>query len=62
VVRLHDEIELTDGVDEETFAQRWRERLESEVDAATVEAYLQAVPPHHIVLGLARWREQQQEG
>jgi glyoxylase-like metal-dependent hydrolase (beta-lactamase superfamily II) len=60
--RLHDEIELTDGVDEETFAQRWRERLESEVDAATVEAYLQAVPPHHIVLGLARWREQQQEG
>jgi glyoxylase-like metal-dependent hydrolase (beta-lactamase superfamily II) len=53
---LHDEAELVAGSDLDSFVAAFRERLrERAPDEA--ETYEQALPPHHIWLGLDRWRQ-----
>ena len=41
------------------FVTAHRELLAEQLDAATVEAYVQAAPPEHLYLGIERWLSQQ---
>ena len=55
---LHEEADLVAGSDQDTFVASWHERLAEQVPDE-VQAYEQALPPHHIWLGLDRWRSKQ---
>jgi hypothetical protein len=48
--------ERVQQTDLDGFLAGHRARIEGAVDAETAQAYLQAVPPDHIYLGLDRWR------
>jgi glyoxylase-like metal-dependent hydrolase (beta-lactamase superfamily II) len=59
--RLREEAELAAEHDAEGFTEAIRARIESETDAETAAAFLQAAPPDHLWLGLDRWRRQQSD-
>jgi glyoxylase-like metal-dependent hydrolase (beta-lactamase superfamily II) len=56
---LDEEIERTGRLSQEEFVASQIALLEERADLATAQAYEQAVPPHHIWLGLDRWRAKQ---
>jgi glyoxylase-like metal-dependent hydrolase (beta-lactamase superfamily II) len=53
---LDEEVERTARLTLEEFVASQVAYLEERADLATAEVYEQAVPPHHIWLGLDRWR------
>jgi glyoxylase-like metal-dependent hydrolase (beta-lactamase superfamily II) len=57
---LHEEADLVAGSEQHAFVAAWHERLTEQVPGE-VEAYEQALPPHHIWLGLDRWHSKQQQ-
>jgi glyoxylase-like metal-dependent hydrolase (beta-lactamase superfamily II) len=56
---LDEEIERTGRLTLEEFVASQLAVLEEHVDLETAHVYEQAVPPHHIWLGLDRWRSKQ---
>ena len=56
---LAEQIERTSGLTEAEFVASQIAMLEEHVDLGTAGVYEQAVPPHHIWLGLDRWRSKQ---
>jgi glyoxylase-like metal-dependent hydrolase (beta-lactamase superfamily II) len=56
---LDELVERTGRLTCEEFVASQVAYLEERADLATAEAYEQAVPPHHIWLGLDRWRSKQ---
>ena len=52
---LHEEADLVAESDQDAFVTAWHERLAAQVPGE-IDAYEQALPPHHIWLGLDRWR------
>jgi glyoxylase-like metal-dependent hydrolase (beta-lactamase superfamily II) len=57
---LHEEADLVAGSEQHAFVTAWHERLAEQVPGE-IEAYEQALPPHHIWLGLDRWHSKQQQ-
>jgi glyoxylase-like metal-dependent hydrolase (beta-lactamase superfamily II) len=53
---LHEEAELVGAQDQDAFVDTFRRRLRERVEDEA-ETYEQALPPHHIWLGLDRWRQ-----
>jgi len=53
---LDEEVERTSRLTLEEFVASQRAALEEQADLGTAEAYDQAVPAHHIWLGLDHWR------
>jgi hypothetical protein len=58
---LLEEAEMVAETDEEGFVARHVAMLEERNDAETAKVYAQALPPHHIWLGLHRWHTKQRE-
>jgi glyoxylase-like metal-dependent hydrolase (beta-lactamase superfamily II) len=56
---LDDAVTRTEGLTCEEFVASQIAFLEERVDLDTARVYEQAVPPHHIWLGLDRWRSKQ---
>ena len=56
---LDEEIERTARTTQEEFVASQIAALEEQADLDTAKVYEQAVPPHHIWLGLDRWRSKQ---
>jgi glyoxylase-like metal-dependent hydrolase (beta-lactamase superfamily II) len=57
---LEEEAAVVGATTEEEFVRRHVAMLEERHDAETARVYAQALPPHHIWLGLDRWRSKQE--